>query len=340
MNRKRIIISILCIIAVIAATAAVYFFTLVPIPQDASSKIALYTRNKPDAELTVAVISPEGTRISAYGHDGVSIPVPERSYEIGGITRTFTGALAAKAAGEERLSFDDNVSSVLPLNAGNYSPSVFELLTHTSAFSDYAPGISGIPFGASNPYSGIDSYDVLVGINNFHLKYEAPYLYSCSDFGTAVLGMMISKAYDVDFYSILTIFTQEELGLHDTFINTGTAPGWIWQTDDAYIASLGLSSTISDMVTYAKLYLASEYDFLSDAASPLQEINADASSGCMWNISDKGRIIGQSGETASGAAQIFICIPDGTAVIVLSNHRNDRYGDLSDIAMALLNENR
>lgn len=338
MNRKRILISILCIAAVIAATAAVYVFTVVPIPPDSASKIALYTRNKPDAELTVAVISPEGTTVSAYGHDGVSIPVPDRSYEIGGITRTLTGALAAKAAEEGHLSFEDSVSSVLPLNTGNYSPSVFDLLTHTSAFSDYAPGVSSVSLNGSNPYSGIDSYDILVGINNFHLKYEAPYLYSCSDFGTAVLGMMISKVYDVDYYSILTIFTQQELGLENTFINTGSAPGWIWQTDDAYIAALGLSSTISDMIAYAKLYLSSEYSFLSDAASPLQEINADFSSGCMWNISDRGRIIGQSGETASGAAQIYICIPDGTAVIVLSNYRNDRYGDLSDIAMALLSE--
>lgn len=336
MNKKRTVISILCIVAVIAATAAVYFFTLVPIPQGADAKIALYARNKPDLELTVAVISPEGTKVSAYGHDGVQIPVPERSYEIGGVTRTFTGALAAKAASENRLSFDDGVSSVLPLNAGNYSPTVFELLTHTSAFSDYAPGVSELPFGSANPYTGIDSYDVLVGINNFHLKYEAPYLYSCSDFGTAVLGMMISKAYDVDYYSILTIFAQEELGLHDTFINTGSAPGWTWQTDDAYIASLGLSSTISDMISYAKMYLSSQYDFLTDSAAPLHEINADFSSGCMWNISDKGRIIAQSGETASGCAQICICIPDGTAVIALSNYPNDRYGDLSDIAMALL----
>lgn len=328
----------MCIIAVIAATAAVYYFTVVPIPQDAAAKIALYTRNKPDVELTVAVVTPEGTTVSAYGHDGVSIPVPERSYEIGGITRTFTGALASKAAMENKLSFSDNVSSLLPLNTGNYSPSVFELLTHTSAFSDYALGVSDLPFSTDNPFAGIDSYDILVGINNFHLKYEAPYLYSCSDFGTAVLGMMISKAYDVDYYSILTIFTQQELGLQDTFINTGSAPGWIWQTDDAYIASLGLSSTISDMISYAKLYLNSEYDFLTDAAAPLQEINADFSSGCMWNISDSGRIIGQSGETASGSAQIYICIPDGTAVIALSNYGNDRYGDLSDIAAALLNE--
>ena len=336
--KKRNIITLLCIAAVIAAAALIVKFTPVPQPASAAGKLAMYTRNKPDAEITVAVISEGETQISAYGHDGEPIAVPERSYEIGQITRTFTGALAAEAVRDGLLSLDDLVSEILTLSRGTYSPTVLELLTHSSAYSDYAPGVSGDR--SSNRYHGITGNDIVASMNRFRLSYKPPYMYADSDYGAAVLGSVISKLHDVDFYSILTIFVQEKLGLEHTFVALEKCMenGWKWNTDDAYIASLGLTSDISDMVSYVKLYLAGALPVIEMASDPLYEVNAENSMGYMWTVSRKGWILSQEGETGHYSSAVKIDKNNKAAVVVLSNYPNDRYGSTMDIAGALLEE--
>lgn len=338
MNKKRLLIFLLLILAVLAAGICIAVFTRVVIPSGTEEMIAAYTRNKPDAELTVAVITPKGTEIKAYGHDGKRISVPDRYYEIGDITKTFTGAIAAKAIVDGRLSPNEEALSLLPLARSAYNPSVFELLTHSSAYSTYAPDIRKLASG--NPYTGIDANALVAQMNSFKLAYKPPYLYSYSNFGAAAAGAVISSVYDVDYYSILTIFAQEELGLKHTFVATekSVPNGWVWDSSDAYIASLGLTSTIGDMVAYAKLYLNEEYDFLALAADQMLEINAENDSGYLWNISDKGRVISHAGETGHYASQILIDRTNGNAVIVLSNYGNDRFGSVSDIAAAVFKD--
>ena len=340
MKQKRLLIFALITAAVLALGICIAVFTRVPIPAGAENQIRVYTRNKPKAEVTVAVITPEGTDITAYGHDGVKIPVPDRAYEIGDITKTFTGAIAAKAVVDGKLSPNERVSEILPMSRAVYSPTVFELLTHSSAYSDYAPEIRHRILTGSNPYSGITAMDLLTQMHSFKLTYEPPYLYSYSDFGTAAAGAVISQVYDVDFYSILTIFAQEELGLRHTWVSLerSTDNGWIWKNTDAYLASDGLTSTIGDMVAYAKLYLSGEPDYLNLAAEPMVEINAEYSSGYQWNISNTGSFIWHDGETGHYASCLLIDREKHVAVVLLSNYANDRFGNIRDIAFAYYDE--
>ena len=341
MNKRRLIIFTLITLAVLSLGICIAVFTPVPIPAGVENMVRVYTRNKPDAKITVAVITPEGTETYAYGHDGIRIPVPEISYEIGDITKTFTGAIAAKAVMDGILSPTARISDILPLSRAVYSPTVFELLTHSSAYSSYAPGISRAEgFIGRNPYEGISANDVVSQTFGFKLTYEPPYLYSYSNFGTAVAGAAISKLYDVDFYSILTIFAQEELGLRHTWVDLEGEldHGWAWKDTDAYLASHGLSSTIGDMVANARLYLNGGHEFLNLAAEPMVEINADNSVGYFWNVTNSGNILWHSGETGHYASQIMIDRNRHIAVIILSNYGNDRYGNIREIGFALMDE--
>ena len=338
MTRKRLLISILSTVLVIAAAVAIAVFTKVSVPSDAAAMLAFYTRNKPDAEVTVAVIHGGETEVKAYGHDGVPIAVPDRFYEIGEITRTFTGAVAAKAIADGYLRQDMPVSHILRLSGGTYTPTVFELLTHSSGYSDYSPDVSSSK--RSNPYSGIDGNDIVSAMNSFKLRSEPPYLYSDSDFGVAALAAVLSKAYNVDFYSILTLFIRNELNLENTYVSVeGTiADGWQWNYDDAYMASCGLTSNIRDMVSYAKLYLAGDIPFIAAASDPLYEVNADTAIGYLWTVSGKSWVLSQSGHTGHYSSSIVIDKTNGAAVIVLSNYPDDRYGSTEAIAQAYLDE--
>ena len=337
MNKKRLIILILSITFVIAAGLGIYFFTPVSIPSSARAMLSFYTTNKPDAEITVAIINGDSTDIKAYGHGGKEISVPDRFYEIGPISKTITGGIAAKAVKDGYLNLDCHITDYLTLSSSAYIPTIRELITHCNAYADYLPKNTS---PSDNPYSGITGNKIIAAMNSFLLKSQPPYLYAESDFGVVALSTVLSKIYDVDFYSILTLFTQNELGLKNTYVSVeGTiADGWQWNYDDAYIASLGLTSNISDMVKYAKLYLNSSKDYLKTAAKPLTKINEETSVGYQWLITDNGNILSQSGQTGHYASAITIDLKNRKAIIVLSNYANDKYGNTGDIATAFLQE--
>ena len=341
-NKRRLFICLFITIAILAGGIAIARYTPIPIPAEFAGQMAVYTRNKPNAEVTVAVITDSGTEISAYGHDGIRIPVRERYYEIGDITSTFTGAIAARAVAEGKLSPNERISELLPLPRAVYSPSIYELLTHSSAYSSYAPDLSGAENSKHNPYTGIDANRLVAEMNDFKLTYKPPYLYSYSRFGTAAAGACLSQIYDVDFYSILTIFASEELGLKHTFVSLDNRVenGWIWDDGDAYIASLSLTSTIGDMAAYAKLYLGNGPDYLSLTTDPSYEINVENDIGYFWNLTEHNNIIYHTGETGHYAAAMILDRESRMAVVVLSNYRNDRYGNVYDLGRALLEDSR
>ena len=337
MKQKRLLIFTLITVLVLGLGIGIAVFTRVPIPMGVENQLRVYTRNKPDAEVTIAVITPEETEITACGHDGVAIPVPDRFYEIGDLTKTFTGAIAARAVEDGKLSPNEWIAELLPISRAVYSPTVFELLTHSSAYADYAPGISGNDLTDKNPNTGISANNLVGQMRSFKLTYEPPYYYSYSNFGAAAAGAVISQVYDVDFYSILTIFAQEELGLRHTFVSLekSVEHGWVWKDTDAYLASDGLTSTIGDMVAYARLYLNGEQSYLSLAAMPMVEINAENSCGYFWNVWNSGNVIWHAGETGHYASFLLIDRDRGIAVILLSNYGNDRYGSVQDIGTAI-----
>lgn len=338
MKKKRLIIAILCMLAAAGAAVAVALLTPARLVSGAENKIALYTRNKPEAELTVAVVTADDVTIRAYGHDGKEISVPDRYYELGPVTRTFTGAVTAKAVEDGVLNLQSPVSSFLTLASGTYCPMVQDLLTHSSAYADYAPGVSLSK--KTNPYSGITGTDIVSDMSSFILKYPAPYLYADSDFGVAALSTVLAKAYNVDYYSILTLFIRNALGLENTYVAVeGTiADGWQWNYDDAYIADLGLTSNISDMTEYVRILLAEPNAFIHRACDALYEVNADLHTGYFWNISPKDWILSQSGSTGHYAAAVSVDKNRGIGVVVLSNYADDRYGTAGEIADAVLQE--
>ena len=61
-NKRRLLISILITAVILATGIAIAWYTPVSIPDEFAGQIAIYTRNKPNAEVTVAVIK-DGAKI-------------------------------------------------------------------------------------------------------------------------------------------------------------------------------------------------------------------------------------------------------------------------------------
>ena len=333
-NKKRLLIFTALIAAVIAAGILIALLTPVPIPSKAERMLARYTRNKPDAKISIALITPEGCETSFIGHDGKELKDPGLSYEIGEISQTFIGAIAARAVVNGEVSPEEPVSSVLPIPLTAYSPTLEELVTGCSAYSNFSP----LQKQLSNPYSPFSDFNLLMAMCSFEPEGEAPYVYSRSPFGAAVTAAFLGDLYSSDGYTVLNNFVHLDLGLRNTNIilsNKGSL--WDWEKDDVYAPVLGLSSTLDDMVLYTRQYLNGGVDYLELAVSPLREINNEEDSGYFWTVSSDGLVYAE-GETGSCSACIVMKLSEGKAAIVLSNCVNDKYGNIRSIAKAIINE--
>ena len=324
---------------------AIAVFTRPAIPAGFESKVTVYTRNKPNAMVTAAVVTDEGNIIQAYGHDGKEIEVPDIDYEIGGITKTFIGSICARAIGDGLMSYSEKAGDILPIGQYIYNASVIDLVTHTSAYGSYtAEKYSSARLRAGkNPFAGIRNSDLILAMDNFRLMQSPPFMYSYSDFGASILGLMAASSYGTDIYTLLSIYSQKELELPGTYISTDDSErtpenGWIWDRDECFIAACGLSTNINDMISYARIYLDGTRSEVTEASRILCEVNNDLSVAYFWETNHDGTVLSQAGETSNYAAYITIDKVNRVAVIVLSNYPNDKYGDVTDLGQALLSE--
>lgn len=291
------------------------------------------TKDTPDAVITVGVIHNGQASWQVYGENGTRLPAALHTYEIGSLTKTFTAALVSRAAAEGKLSLDDTIDRHLPLPGGQDYPSIKELLTHTSGYKAYyfeLPMISN-HLNGRNDFYGVTRDMVLgkagaldTGGNDRRFVY--------SNYGYALLGLVLEAVYGADYPALANGFAQDELGLADTKISDKSGDlghYWDWKDTDAYLAAGGLTSNISDMLSYAQMQLEDSPYFSAchsaletiDASTPdyrAMDINMDEI-GMSWIIDRENGIIWHNGGTGNYNSYLGFRPETGTAVVVLSN---------------------
>lgn len=153
-----------------------------------------------------------------------------------------------------------------------------------------------------------------------------------SNFGFAVLGLVLEAVYQEDYTNLLNQYLQEELQLKNTKISDGTGDlkkYWDWKKDDAYIPAGAITSDIEDMLTYAKFQL-DEFDCFKQSHKSLEKISESTKSyramginmdevGMAWIVDNENNIIWYNGGTGDYNSYIGFNLESQTAVVVLSN---------------------
>ena len=146
-------------------------------------------------------------------------------------------------------------------------PTINELLTHTSGYKNYyfeLPMVSNFLSGR-NDFYGINSQAILDKVSDLEISTE-DHDYNYSNFGYAVLGLVLEEVYEQDYSQLMDEYLANELNLSNTHIwnKTGDLDHyWAWQEDDAYLAAGGLVSNMEDMLAYAQLQLEERLPFSS-----------------------------------------------------------------------------
>lgn len=291
------------------------------------------TKNNYDTVITVGVIKDGQISYKVYGENGKELPAELHTYEIGSLTKTFTAALISKAKSEGKINIDSTIDNYLSLPNGNNYPTIKELLTHTSGYKGYyfeSPMIANFFKGRNNFY-GITKEMVLNQVGNLNMDKDS-YNFVYSNFGYAVLGLVLEAVYDTDYTTLVNDFAKNDLGLADTKVsdkNGDLADYWDWKENDAYISAGAITSNISDMLLYAQMQLESNPTFI-ECHNSLKTINAsnkDYSAmginmdeiGMSWIIDNGNGILWHNGGTGAYNSYLGFNIENQTAVVVLSN---------------------
>lgn len=263
---------------------------------------------------------------------------PDTTYELGSITKTFTGLLLADAVDRGEMRLADPVSTYLPELAGTPAgaSTLRQLATHTSGLPSLPPmGLSATwrELTGQNPYEGWDVHRTLMAATKAEVEGRGHYAYS--NLGVSLLGMAEARAAGTPGWATLA---RERLlaplGMtHTWFVTEGTpsepdaaphrANGWpvsAWSGSGFAPAGVATRTTAADLMRFAQAILDGTAPGLW-ALEPTTDIGHGERIGLVWmttTIADH-QVVWHNGITGGSHTMIALDPEADRAAVVLGN---------------------
>ena len=173
---------------------------------------AVATAEKRNGQWTFAIAG----QPFAAGH--AEVPAERVVFEIGSISKVFTGILLADAVKAGKLGFDDTLAQRLP--AVKFDQPVTgaitlkQLATHTSCLPRLPDNMTDV--NADDPYSKYDNKAMFEYLAHAKLEGQPPCASSYSNLGFGVLGVVLETAYGKPWAALVQEKIAGPLGMVDT----------------------------------------------------------------------------------------------------------------------------
>ncbi len=179
--------------------------------------------------LLVGVRQDTKSSFFAFGQvaDDPAVKPSETSvFEMGSITKTFTSLLLALALEEGLVALDDPIQKHLPEGVkapvtGETPITFLHLATHRSGLPRLPPNLR--PFGA-DPYADYDRKALWAALGVTKLQAEPGTKFDYSNFGTGLLGELLSVRFGVSFRELVAERIAKPLELGSTYQPLADAP--------------------------------------------------------------------------------------------------------------------
>lgn len=311
------------------------------------------------AGIVLGVIDSAGVQhVVSWSRSGLTDPLDENSiFEIGSITKVFTGVLLAEMAQRGEVQLEDPASAYLPVHVSlpernGRQIRLVDLSTHASSLPNSRG--SHRPADPTNPYADYSLQDMYDFLSNVQLQRDIGSGYEYSNLGAALLGHMLENRADARYADLLRERILSPLEMNDTGIelshrmaqhlvpghDASLNPTRNW--DFAAFAPAGaLRSSMKDMLTFLAANLRAPASRLGAAISDSHRarfnINPYASVALGWHhLTEKSdTVIWHPGETGGYHAFIGFNPLKNVGVVILSNSRTR----VDDIGFHLLMNN-
>jgi len=277
------------------------------------------------------------------------VPDDQTLYEIGSVTKTFTGMLLAQAIVENKISLDDDVRKYL---SGEYPGLVYQdhairirnLVNHTSGLPLLMPDIpdlfrygpDSVPGQITALYRDYTQEEFFKDLQQVQLHTLPGSRFSYSNVDAQLAGFILEKVYGKPYAALVGQYIFRPLGMDhscfslDSDLYSHAAKGHnghgIVVPYNHPLSILqpagGICSTVTDMLKYLETQLNGNNRIASISHEPSCEKDGPCDFGLFWQIDhtyDKKRFYWHSGATF-GFSAVCALYPDSDAgIIVLSN---------------------
>ncbi len=278
----------------------------------------------------------------AAGH--AAVPAERIEFEIGSLTKLFTGILLAQAVHEGKLTLTDTLAMRLPVQFA--SPAVGaitlkQLATHTSCLPRLPDNMAGAD--SPDPYATYGTPEMFAFLAQARLASNPPCVADYSNLGFGVLGVVLERAYGQAWDTLVHNKIAVPYGMSDTVENLSAeqrgrlAQGWSegkqvppW-TFKAMAGAGALHSTAADLAKLADALLAGNSGPLRDVWPLLtgDEREAGPLGGRIGLALMHDKVYGQDrywhdGGTGGFRSTLQVFPAEGRAQIVLSSSADAR----------------
>jgi CubicO group peptidase (beta-lactamase class C family) len=317
-------------------------------PSDAELLEIIRTRVEDDLAvgIVVGVIEADGTRrIQAYGDPGPGrMPLDaETVFEIGSITKVFTGILLASMAQDGLLSIDDPVQAYAPPGLtmptwDDRSIRFVDIATHRSALPRMPSNMA--PANPSNPYADYTVDMMYEFLSGYELPRDIGAEFEYSNLAVGLMGQILAEIAGTDYETLVKDRILDPLGMDDSGItlspdmerhmarghDVSGAPVSNW--DIPAMAGAGaLRSSMNDMLDFMEANVRAVRDpatALERAMRTSHEPHPDGGEpalGLNWIVqsTDNGTIVWHNGGTGGFRTWAGFDPERGVAAVVLTN---------------------
>ena len=298
------------------------------------------------------------------------LPTSHSLYEIGSITKTFTGALVAKAVLDGKMNLDADFREYLKepypnLESGGKPITLRTLASHTSGITRDLPNnddlFKGTPDFNKLPYlliareKGYDRARYLRELHQVQLATVPGTKMSYSNVGIKLIGFGLENVTGLDFGTLLARDIFRPLGMTETTLlpsrsqlgrmaqaylpGGDPAPPPRLDIDPNTGGAGGLFSSTGDMVKYAQWQLDERDPVIARAHQPIWGSPDTFAAGLIWDIGktpDGERKLWHSGGTFGMSSQLILLPDSQQAFVLLANDAcPNTQGQLHDMAMAI-----
>ncbi|MAG56776.1 MAG: serine hydrolase [Planctomycetes bacterium] len=292
------------------------------------------------------------------GGDHDEAPTDRTIYEIGSITKTFTGILLACAVERKEVAVDDPVQKHLPKKVrlpqrGERPIRLVDLVTHTSGLPRMPHNFR--PKDPRNPFADYDTALLHAALPKIKLASDAGKTYAYSNFGSGLLGhLLCGKAGAKDYDALLLARVTGPLGLKDTrcrlndamrerfapALARGGRKRLAWDFD-ALAGCGAIRSTAADMLVYARANLDPKGTKLGPALEAAQRVRYDQGPGKTavalgWHRVPNGKSLWHNGGTGGFRSFLGFDRARGRAVVILANTTSRKVDALAREVMKAL----
>lgn len=305
--------------------------------------------------LSIGILQADKAFFYNYGStqkDKNILPTNKTIYEIGSISKTFTGTLLAQAVIDKRVKIDDDIRLYLD---GNYSNLEYQgqpiklshLVSHISGLPNLLPDIpnlfdktnpDSLPFVITKIQNNYNKQKFFKDLHKVKLDTIPGYNFGYSNAGAQLLKYILERVYKKSYAELLNTYILQpskmktttsifknidKKNLAKSYNNKGKLMPY---NPPMLVAAGGIYSTTSDMLKYLEYHLNEENEIVALSHKPIVgEIN-DYAIGLNWQerlTEKKHKKIWQSGGTF-GFSSYCVIYPEQKIGIILLTNEADR----------------